>query len=72
MNLTQTSTVDKELATVTPQTAQPWVSVVIPVYNEMKTIEEILLRVQASDVGLGKDREIVIVDDGSTDGTRNF
>jgi glycosyltransferase involved in cell wall biosynthesis len=44
------------------------VSVVIPVYNEMGTIEEILLRVQK--VGLAQ--EIIIVDDASTDGTREF
>lgn len=44
------------------------VSVVIPVYNERATIEEILLRVQAVDV----EKELVIVDDGSTDGTREF
>ena len=44
------------------------ISVVIPVYNEMATIEEILLRVQDVDL----DKEIVIVDDGSKDGTRDF
>jgi glycosyltransferase involved in cell wall biosynthesis len=41
-------------------------SVIIPVYNELDTIEEIIRRVE--DVGLAK--ELVIVDDGSTDGTR--
>jgi glycosyltransferase involved in cell wall biosynthesis len=44
-------------------------SVVIPVFNEKDTIEEILRRVQAVDVGLEK--EIIVVDDGSTDGTRD-
>jgi glycosyltransferase involved in cell wall biosynthesis len=44
----------------------PRVSFVIPVFNETRTIEEILLRVQAVDL----DKELVIVDDGSTDGTR--
>jgi glycosyltransferase involved in cell wall biosynthesis len=45
---------------------RPWVSVVIPVFNERATIEEILFRVQAVEV----DKEIVVVDDASTDGTR--
>jgi glycosyltransferase involved in cell wall biosynthesis len=43
-------------------------SVVIPVYNECGTIEELLKRVQAVAI----DKEIIIVDDGSTDGTREF
>ena len=48
----------------------PSVSVIIPVYNEEKTILETLRRVQAVDLGLTK--EIVIVDDGSTDTTRQI
>jgi glycosyltransferase involved in cell wall biosynthesis len=43
-------------------------SVVIPVYNERETIERVLERVQAVEI----EKEIVIVDDGSTDGTREF
>ena len=46
----------------------PRISIVIPVYNERATIEEILLRVQAVDLA----KEIIVVDDGSTDGTRSF
>jgi glycosyltransferase involved in cell wall biosynthesis len=46
----------------------PRISVVMPVYNERATIEEILARVQAIDL----EKEILIVDDGSTDGTREF
>lgn len=42
------------------------VSVVIPVYNERAFIEEVLLRVQTVEL----DKEIIVVDDGSTDGTR--
>jgi glycosyltransferase involved in cell wall biosynthesis len=42
------------------------ISVIIPVYNESKTIQEILRRVEAQ----GLATEILIVDDGSTDGTR--
>jgi glycosyltransferase involved in cell wall biosynthesis len=51
---------------MSPDSKRPLVSVVIPVYNERATIEEILFRVQAVDV----DKEIVVVDDGSKDGTR--
>lgn len=43
-------------------------SVIIPVYNEIATIEEILQRVNAVEIS----KEIIIVDDGSTDGTRDF
>ena len=43
-------------------------SVVIPVYNEVNTIEEVLEKVKAVRIPLEK--EIIIVDDGSTDGTR--
>lgn len=45
-------------------------SVVIPVYNEEQTIEEIIRRVLAVDVGLEK--EIIVVDDCSQDGTREI
>lgn len=40
-------------------------SVIIPVYNEVKTIEEVVDRVQAT----GYASEIVLVDDGSSDGS---
>lgn len=42
-------------------------SVVIPVYNEESTISEVIDKVRA--VELPIDKEIIVVDDGSTDGT---
>jgi dolichol-phosphate mannosyltransferase len=42
------------------------VSVLVPIYNEAALVEELLQAIQASPVA----KEIVIVDDGSTDGTR--
>jgi glycosyltransferase involved in cell wall biosynthesis len=43
-------------------------SVIIPVYNELNTINEILRRVEAT----GVVDEIIVVDDGSTDGSREL
>lgn len=43
-------------------------SVIIPAYNERAFIEEVLLRVQDS----GFADEVIVVDDGSTDGTRQL
>src|SRR5436190_7075881 len=51
-----------------PLTPPLRLSVVIPVYNEARWVGELVQRVEASD-RLGCDLEIVIVDDGSTDGT---
>lgn len=44
------------------------ISLVVPVYNEIGTIAEILRRVQAAPF----EKEIIIVDDGSKDGTRDY
>jgi glycosyltransferase involved in cell wall biosynthesis len=43
-------------------------SIVIPVYNERAFIEEVLLRVQVVQL----DKEVLVIDDGSTDGTRSL
>ncbi len=44
-------------------------SIVIPVYNEKETINEIINRI--SNAKVEADKEIIIVDDGSKDGTRD-
>ncbi len=50
------------------QLVDPLLSVVMPCYNERDTIEEIVRRVLAVSVRT----ELIIVDDGSTDGTRDL
>ncbi len=52
----------------TAETRALTLSVIIPCYNEVTTIREVLDRVE--DVGVA--HEIIIVDDGSTDGTREI
>ncbi|MBN1487336.1 MAG: glycosyltransferase family 2 protein [Anaerolineae bacterium] len=59
-------------------------SVIIPIYNEINTIKEIIAQVravrltfnvwggQAHEEVLTLERELVLVDDGSTDGTRDY
>ena len=47
-------------------------SVVIPAYNEEKTIEAILDRVREVQLPGGMDKELIIVDDHSSDGTAAF
>ncbi len=50
----------------------PWdritLSVLIPVYNELRTVDRLLRRVRASPLRL----EVIVVDDGSSDGTRDL
>lgn len=45
-------------------------SIVIPIYNEVGTIDDILKQVLAVDIGM--DRELVLVDDCSSDGSRDI
>lgn len=43
-------------------------SIIVPVYNEAQTIEQVLDRVEDIDLG-AVEREVIVVDDGSTDGS---
>jgi glycosyltransferase involved in cell wall biosynthesis len=47
------------------------VSIVIPVYNERATIDEVVKQVSQSDT-LGIQKEIILVDDGSVDGSVEY
>jgi glycosyltransferase involved in cell wall biosynthesis len=51
-----------------PMPRRPRLSIVVPVYNERNTIEEVLTRIRE----VKFDKEIIVVDDGSTDGTREI
>lgn len=49
---------------------EPFVlSIVIPVYNEEKTVAELIRRVNGAPLLSGGEKELVVVDDASTDGT---
>jgi len=43
----------------------PLLSIIVPVYNEARTIKQILEKINSVNI----DKEIIVVDDGSTDGT---
>lgn len=47
------------------------ISIVIPVYNEARTVGEVIEKVRAVDLGASLEKEIIIVNDGSSDGTRD-
>jgi glycosyltransferase involved in cell wall biosynthesis len=51
-------------------TTQPRLSIIVPVYNEISTIASVIDVVQHALPGVPK--ELLIVDDGSTDGTREW
>lgn len=46
-------------------------SIIVPVYNEQATVGELLHRVEHARVP-GWDKEVIVVDDGSTDGTKKI
>ena len=51
-----------------PKLVDPVLSVVMPVYNERTTVDEIIRRVLAVPLRI----ELVVIDDGSDDGTKEI
>ena len=49
---------------------EPTLSIVIPIYNEVTSLKELLLQVVGVEIGMKK--ELILVDDFSTDGTRDI
>jgi glycosyltransferase involved in cell wall biosynthesis len=49
---------------------EPTLSIVIPIYNEVASLKELLQ--QVADVEIGMKKELILVDDFSTDGTRSI
>jgi undecaprenyl-phosphate 4-deoxy-4-formamido-L-arabinose transferase len=47
----------------------PAISVVVPVFDEERTVEEVVRRTIGVLEGMGRPYELIVVDDGSTDGT---
>jgi polyisoprenyl-phosphate glycosyltransferase len=53
-----------------PEQSPPEVSVVLPCYNERNHVEQEVKRIRAALEAAGMSYELICVDDGSTDGTR--
>ena len=49
-------------------TSAPLISIIVPVYNESRTVESVIRRLL--EIELPAPREIIVVNDGSSDGTR--
>jgi glycosyltransferase involved in cell wall biosynthesis len=47
------------------------ISFIIPVFNEIKTVPQVIEKIKAADV-LGLEKEIILIDDYSTDGTKEY
>jgi dolichol-phosphate mannosyltransferase len=45
------------------------VSIIVPVYNEFRTFNQVLERIRQAPLPAGCSKEIIVIDDGSTDGT---
>ena len=50
----------------------PEISIVVPVYNEEECVERLIAKLQSALKPLATSYELILVDDGSTDGTRRL
>ena len=48
------------------------VSIIVPCYNEERTVGELLNCLRTAFIPFGWEKEIIVVDDASRDGTRNI
>jgi undecaprenyl-phosphate 4-deoxy-4-formamido-L-arabinose transferase len=58
-----------QVVSLTRPSPEPYLSVIIPVYNEEENLRELGERLIRTLTGLGRPFEIIFVDDGSTDGS---
>src|SRR5258708_14367099 len=52
--------------------ARPSVSIVIPLFNEHENLQELVARVEQAMVPTGRAFELILVDDGSSDGSQSI
>jgi glycosyltransferase involved in cell wall biosynthesis len=69
MSVIDATTVSADVATASQAEAPPYVSLVVPAYNEQETVPTLLARVGAALAQIHRPFEVLIVDDGSTDAT---
>src|SRR5262245_2606772 len=63
----QSPSADSYVSALRPARSETLISVVLPVFNEVKALRPLAARVQKALEELGVRREIVFVNDGSTD-----
>ena len=65
-----TQLADQDL--VAPRRPPSLRTVVVPVYNEVESVEALLAEIEAGCALTGRAWEVIFIDDGSTDGTANL
>ena len=70
--MAQAPAIDPEVATTlaVPPSGTPDVSIVVTIYNEADTVEELAKRLRTALESFDRSWEVVFVDDGSSDGSR--